>query len=69
VVERQAGRESEMMKGRRGHSTTLTASVPGVTPRKSTAGVKEATRAAYLGDGTGCVCVGGVMEERWSGRV
>jgi hypothetical protein len=69
-----------MMKGRRGHSTTLTASVPGVTPRKSTAGVKEATRAAYLGDGTGCVCVCGVMEgemgvresvreggDRWSG--
>jgi hypothetical protein len=37
---------------------TLTASVPGVTPRKSTAGVKEATRAAYLGDDKGCVWVG-----------
>ena len=39
-----------MSKGRgESYRVLLTASVPGVTPKKSTAGVKEATRAAYLG--------------------
>ena len=32
----------------RNYSNVRTAAVPGVAPRKSTAGVKEATSAAYL---------------------